>query len=81
MHGVKYTKTQNRSVVGIMTEFAHLAEAYRARDKPNALIELSLKLAHRPCSPLYQGPVSPERALKEFAGGGGAAAQSRVAVS
>lgn len=81
MHSVKYTKTQNRSVVGIMTEFAHLAEAYRAHDKPNELIELSLKLAHTPCSPLYKGPVSPERALKELTSGGGAAAQSRVAVA
>nr|WP_242538493.1 hypothetical protein [Trinickia acidisoli] len=74
MQVVKYAKTQNRSVVGIMTEFAHLAEAYRARDKPTELIELSLKLARTPCSPLYKGPVSPERALKELVcdGGGGA---------
>lgn len=70
MHVVKYTKTQNRSVVGIMTEFAHLAEAYRAHDKPNELIELSLKLAHTPCSPLYKGPVSPEGALKELTSDG-----------
>ncbi|MFC5428385.1 DUF6933 domain-containing protein [Paraburkholderia denitrificans] len=74
MQVVKYAKTQNRSVVGIMTEFTHLAEAYRGHDKPNELIELSLELARTPCSPLYKGPVSPERALKELASGGGAAA-------
>ncbi|KAG8149390.1 DUF6933 domain-containing protein [Burkholderia catarinensis] len=74
MHVVKYAKTQNRSVVGIMTEFAHLAEAYRAQDKSNELIELSLKLARTPCSPLYKGPVFPERALKELASDGGAGA-------
>ncbi|WP_069265517.1 DUF6933 domain-containing protein [Paraburkholderia nodosa] len=73
MQVVKYTKTQNRSVVGIMTEFARLAEAYRADDKPTELIELSLKLACTPCSPLYKGPVSPERALKALTNDGGAA--------
>jgi hypothetical protein len=74
MQVVKYAKTQNRSVVGIMTEFACLAEAYRAHDEPNKLIELSLKLARTPCSPLYKGPVSPERALKALTNDRGAAA-------
>ncbi|WP_254606551.1 DUF6933 domain-containing protein [Burkholderia contaminans] len=64
MQVVKYAKTQNRSVVGIMTEFTHLAEAYRAHDEPTELIALSLKLARTPCSPLYKGPISPERALE-----------------
>jgi len=66
MQVVKYAKTQNRSVVGIMTQFAYLAEGYRAYDKMNDLIALSLKLAHTPCSPLYKGPVFPDRALKEL---------------
>ena len=74
MQVVKYAKTQNRSVVGIMTEFAHLAEAYRAHDNPNELIELSLKLARTPCSPLYKGAVFPDRALKELTGDSGAIA-------
>lgn len=72
MQVVKYARTQNRSVVGIMTEFAHLAELYRTRGKPNELIDLSLKLASTPCSPLYKGPVSPERALKALTNDGGA---------
>ncbi|SAL86300.1 hypothetical protein AWB74_07642 [Caballeronia arvi] len=66
MQVVNYAKTQNRSVIGIMTQFAYLAEQYRAYDKTNELIALSLKLAHTPCSPLYKGPVFPERALKEL---------------
>jgi hypothetical protein len=70
MQVVKYARTQNRSVVGIMTQFAYLAEAHRAYDKPNDLIALSLKLAHTPCSPLYKGPISPDRALKELTSNG-----------
>lgn len=74
MQVVKCAKTPNRSVVGIMTEFAYLAEAYRNHDKPNDLIELSLKLARWPFSPLYKGPVSSERALKASTNDGGAVA-------
>ncbi|KWH59744.1 hypothetical protein LGM42_16310 [Burkholderia sp. AU39826] len=78
MQAVRYTKTQNRSVVGIMTEFTHLAEAYREAcrdlDKPTELIELSLQLARTPCSPLYKGPVSPDRALQALTNDGGTAA-------
>ncbi|TCG03556.1 hypothetical protein BZM27_47535 [Paraburkholderia steynii] len=66
MQVVKYARTQNRSVVGIMTQFAYLAQGYRGDDKMTDLIELSLKLAHTPCSPLYKGPVFPDRALKEL---------------
>ena len=74
MQVVKYAKTQNRSVVGIMTAFAHLAEAYRAHDEPTELIALSLKLARTPCSPLYKGAVFPDRALKDLTGDSGAIA-------
>ena len=66
MQVVKYATTQNRSVVGIMTQFTYLAEGYYAYDKMNELIALSLKLAHTPCSPLYKGPVFPDGALKEL---------------
>jgi hypothetical protein len=70
MQVVKYAKTLNRSVVGIMTQFAYLAEGYRAYDTMSDLIALSLKLAHTPCSPLYHGPVFPDRALKELTNDG-----------
>jgi hypothetical protein len=74
MQAIKYARTQNRSIVGIMTQFAYLAEAYRVGDKNNDLIALSLRLAHTPCSPLYKGPVFPDRALKELTGDRGAVA-------
>jgi len=70
MQIVKYARTQNRSVVGIMTQFAYLAEGYRTYDKMNELIALSLKLAHTPCSPLYKGPVFPDKALQELTSDG-----------
>ncbi len=73
MQVVKYARTQNRSVVGIMTQFAYLAETHRVYDKPNELIALSLELARTPCSPLYKGSVSPEGALKELTSGGAVA--------
>lgn len=66
MQIVRYAKTQNRSVVGIMTQFAYLAERYRDGGKMNELIALSLRLAHTPCSPLYKGPVFPDIALQEL---------------
>jgi hypothetical protein len=69
MQLVTYARTRNRSVVGIMTQFAFLADAYRAQDEMNELISLSIKLAHTPCSPLYKGPVSPDKALNELASG------------
>ncbi|HVW50896.1 MAG TPA: hypothetical protein VHC91_10965 [Trinickia sp.] len=74
MHAMKYARTQNRSVVGIMTQFAYLAEAYRVGDKNDDLIPLSLRLAHTPCSPLYKGEVFPDRALKQLTGDRGAVA-------
>ncbi|UIF88647.1 hypothetical protein [Cupriavidus sp. UYPR2.512] len=76
MQIVKYAKTQNRSVVGIMTQFAYLAylaylaEGYRGYDKITELIARSLKLAHTPCSPLYKGPVFPDKALQELTSDG-----------
>ena len=43
------------------------AKGYRAYEKMRDLMALSLKLAHTPCSPLYKGPVFPDRALKAIA--------------
>lgn len=56
-------KTANRSVVGVMNEFTHLANAYRAGNPAPDLLELSLRLATTPCSPLYARHVSPDREL------------------
>ena len=68
---VQYAKTANRSVVGVLNEFVKQAEfwltAY-AYEKGNDddLLALSAKLAETPCSPLYKGPISPDRALHEL---------------
>ena len=71
MNSVNYAKTANRSVVGILNEFLRQAEFWLAaygyeKGDDNGLLAISAKLAETPCSPLYKGPVSPERALHEL---------------
>lgn len=53
--------TANRSVIGVMTEFAFLADHHRADQ--TGLLDLSLRLAETPCSPLYERNTSPDREL------------------
>lgn len=71
MDKVQYAKTANRSVVGILNEFVMQAEfwlaayAYEKGDDDD-LLAISAKLAETPCSPLYKGPVSPDKALHEL---------------
>jgi hypothetical protein len=71
MDKVQYAKTANRSVVGILTEFVRQAEfwlaayAYEKGDDDD-LLAISAKLAETPCSPLYKGPISPDKALHEL---------------
>lgn len=71
MDTVQYAKTANRSVVGILNEFVKQAEfwlaayAYEKGDDDD-LLAISAKLAETPCSPLYKGPVSPDKALHEL---------------
>ena len=71
MDTVQYAKTANRSVVGILNEFVKQAEfwlaayAYEKGDVDD-LLAISAKLAETPCSPLYKGPVSPDKALHEL---------------
>ncbi|WP_406036432.1 hypothetical protein OG799_18315 [Micromonospora sp. NBC_00898] len=55
--------TVNRSVVGIMNEFSYLATVYRSDDTGQSLLDLSLRLATTPCSPLYRKNISPDREL------------------
>ena len=55
--------TANRSVVGIMNEFTFLADTYRDGNPSPNLLDLSLRLATTPCSPLYKTHISPDRAL------------------
>jgi hypothetical protein len=55
--------TANRSVVGVMTELARLAEAHQDADPAMDLVGLSVRLAATPCGPLYGSNVSPDREL------------------
>jgi hypothetical protein len=66
MRPCRVARTANRSVVGIMTEFTHLAEAYRNSNPDPDLLDLALRLATTPCGPLYGRNVSPDRELRAF---------------
>lgn len=63
----RVAKTANRSVVGIMNEFTHMASHARPPAGPADLIELSYWLAQTPCSPLYGRHGSPDRELRTVA--------------
>lgn len=56
--------TADRSLVGVMNEFAHLADLDRAENLD--LLRLSMRLATTPCGPLYQRHISPDRELAAF---------------
>src|SRR4051794_2834958 len=61
MHDRHLAKTANRSVVGIMNEFTHLADTYRAGNPAPDLLGLAMRLATTPCSPLYSKHIRPDR--------------------
>ena len=65
MRTVELGVTASRSVVGVMTEFARLAEIYRADDPAVDLVALAVRLSRTPCGPLYRRNVSPDRELAE----------------
>jgi hypothetical protein len=60
MRPCRLARTANRSVVGIMTGFTHLAEVYRdsSPDPGPDLLDLTLRLATTPCGPLYTAETS-----------------------
>ncbi|MGH9917947.1 MAG: DUF6933 domain-containing protein [Nitrososphaerales archaeon] len=62
MAEARVSKTKNRSILGIMNEFAYLGEVWHRGD----LLELSLRLAETPCSPLDRRHGSPDRELAAF---------------
>jgi hypothetical protein len=55
--------TQNRSMVGMMTEFASVAGDYAESRAAVDLVDLSPWLARTPCRPLYSRHGSPDREL------------------
>lgn len=58
-----FGKTANRSVVGVMNEFAFLAKVHGDSEPQLSLRDLSLRLADVPCSPLYRRHVKPRHEL------------------
>jgi hypothetical protein len=74
MAEVRLAPTANRSVVGVLNEFAFLADVHRAdlrrsgldRADADGLLELSRQLAATPLGPLYKRHVSPDRELAAF---------------
>jgi len=63
MAGHCLATTKNRSVVGIMNEFAFLGGAYAESGEAVDLVQVSLRLAETPCGPLYGRHGSPDREL------------------
>ena len=53
--------TANRSLVGVMNEFASLADVDRGG--PADLMRVFMRLATTPCGPLFQRHISPDRVL------------------
>ncbi|MBY8853176.1 hypothetical protein K7G98_35055, partial [Saccharothrix sp. MB29] len=63
MRTAQFGATANRSVVGVMTDFARLAEIHHDHDPAVDLVALAVRLASTPCSPLYGRNISPDREL------------------
>jgi hypothetical protein len=61
-----FAPTANRSVVGVLNEFALLADVYRRNDRDLDLLHLARRLASTPCGPLSRRHVSPDRELEAF---------------
>ena len=66
MRECRFGPTANRSVVGIMNEFTHLADTDRRTDPDIDLGRMARTLAATPCSPLYRRHISPDRELQAF---------------
>ena len=63
MDRYELAKTANRSVVGVMNEFARLAEVFRDDEAAVDALDLAVRLAATPCGPLYDRHISPDREL------------------
>lgn len=63
MQACQFGTTRNRSTVGVMIELVRLAEIHHDDDPAVDLMELAVRLARTPCSPLYSRNVSPDREL------------------
>lgn len=77
MHHYAFAKTANRSVVGSMNDFAHLASHHKEAGKADNLVALSASLAETPCSPLYQRYTSPDREVRALVANWSAASYNK----
>ena len=68
MDRYQLAKTANRSVLGVMNEFSRLADAFRDDGVAVDVLDLAVRLAETPCSPLYKRHVSPDRELAAWVG-------------
>ena len=66
MLGFHYSKTTNRSLVGMLNQFTYLVEGSRDYKQTSDLRWLSMKLSETPCSPLYKKATSPDRELRRL---------------
>ena len=66
MTKVVYAKTANRSVLGVMNQFSYQAEGYRQHFGIVDPLNLSIKLADTPCSPLYKTAICPDLAVRDL---------------
>ena len=62
----EYSKTANRSLVGMLNQFTYLAEGYRDHHPTTDLLWISMRLSETPCSPLYKTTISPDRELQRL---------------
>ena len=61
----RLAKTANRSVLGVMNEFADIGRHYSVNGIDD-LVRLSMRLAETPCGPLFKRHVSPDYELAAF---------------
>jgi hypothetical protein len=71
MNSGRFSKTANRSVLGVMNDFGYLASHYRADRRGDDLVSLAVWLARTPTGPLSQRAGSPDRELHALVGRGG----------
>jgi hypothetical protein len=64
MSDYRLAKTQSRSILGSINEFAALGNIFREDETILDPIALSLQLANTPCGPLYRSRVSPDDEVK-----------------
>jgi hypothetical protein len=55
--------TASRRLVGVMNEFARLADVHRSHEAHLDLLDLSLRQSTTPCGPLFDRNISPDREL------------------